>query len=399
MRRSGENIRLTVQLIDTTTGAHVWSGVYQRQLGDVFALQQEVATEIVDQIYLAIADRVVPPETRGPLDDLMRASPPSNLEAYDLFLRGVEMVTSNRPALIEQSVAVFEQAIALDTDYADAWAGKGFALLTLGSNISGSSRIPASVYPDAISALRRALEIAPRHAFATGWLGLAVMVNNFQWAEGLRLMEQSLAWNPNDARMLALYGFYLDTMHLEGAEEALEQAYRLDPFSFETIVDRAIRLARQGRLLEAASLIETSLIRDRDGYGPNYFCAYFNLRVGRLATAKECFRRARQVAKPVDLNLDGLRWVLDNRIDGTPMPPFEEVWGRMQVEALHGAVLWPDWQDAEAIVAVYELAIEQRHPAVRTVLFGEKPPVMPVAVWRRFKEMTGVTQFQQSRGL
>jgi len=401
VRRADEKIRLTVQLIDATTGAHVWSGVYQRELGDVFELQQEIASEIVDQIYLAIGDRIAPPPD-GVAAGFMKNHPPANLKAYDLYLKGVEMVTSNRPALIEQAAGYFDRAIALESDYADAWAGKGYSLLALGGSGSGSMRIPASVFPGAIAAFRRALEIQPGHAFARGWLGVALMLNDFKWAEGLELMEQSLAKNPNNAALLAVYGFYLDTMHLDGAEQVLESAYRLDPLGIEPIIDRAVYLLRQGRLLDAAALMETSLIQDREGYAPNYFTAMFNFRIGRLDVAEERLRKARQVAHPDDLNLDILQWMIDDRRGKGPIP-LDEIWERMQTQPVHGAVLWANWigrevSDEKASVAVFELAIEQRLPSLRTALFRDKPALMPEADWRRFREITGVAQFQQSLG-
>jgi TolB-like protein/Tfp pilus assembly protein PilF len=405
VRRSGQDIRLTVQLIDSTKGTHVWSGIYQRELSDVFQIQEEIATEIVDQIYLAFGQSVGPRPHDRPANEFMEIHPPANLEAYDLFLEGVDLLTSNRPALLEQAPAVFDRAIALDPGYADAWAGKGIALLALPASGSGTSVIPASVYPDAIASFRRALEIEPRHAFATGWLGVALMLNDFKWEQGLRLMEQSLAWNPNDATLLSVYGFYLDTLQLEGAEDVLERAYRLDPHNIETIVNRAINLQRQGRLMDAAALVETTLFEDREGYTPNYFSALFNIRIGRLDAAEAQIRRVRQVAKPIDFNLDALQWMIDSR-RGTAMLPRAEILERMKTERLNGIVIWEGWRDPElidmygldeeSIVAVFELAIEQRHPALRTAMFRPKPLLMPEADWRRMKEITGVTRFQES---
>jgi tetratricopeptide (TPR) repeat protein len=324
----------------------------------------------------------------------MQAHPTDNLEAYDLYLKGVQMVTSNRPVLIEQAAGYFDRAIALDENYADAWAAKGWALGTLGHVGSGSIRIPASVYPDAIAAARRALEIDSEHAFATGWLGTILMSNDFKWEEGIRLMRRGLALNPNDAAMLAVYGFYMDTMQIEGASEVVERAYRLDPLGMEPILDRAIHLNRKGRTLDAAIMVEASLIEDRDGYEPNYFSVIYNLRLGRLDVAEERLRKARLVAHPVDLNLDVLGWLIDSRRGKGPLPS-AEIGGRLQTEHLYGLVLWDGWADEKAIVDAFDLAIKQRHLELRSVLFGPKPPLMPEADWVRIKHITGATEFQQ----
>ena len=192
---------------------------------------------------------------------------------------------------------------------------------------------------------------------------------------------------------------------MEGAEEVAERAYRLDPHGIQPIINRAINLQRQGRLLDAAALIETTLIEDREGYTPNYFSAIFNMRIGRLDAAEAQIRRARQVAKPIDFNLDALQWMIDRR-RGRAVTPLTEAWERMKTERLNGVVIWEGWRDPElidmygldeeSIVAVFELAIEQRHPALRTAMFRPKPPLMPEADWRRMKKITGVTRFQES---
>lgn len=397
VRKVGERIRLTAQLIDAGSGELVWSEVYQRELGDIFALQLEIATDIVEQVYHGLGFENALQQGQLVTGEFRTSRRTANLEAYDFYLKGVAMLTSDRPPLIAQSPGYFDRAIALDSDYADAWAMKGYALGILGHASSGAPRIPASVYPDAIAALRRALEIEPGHAFATGWLGVVLMQNDFKWAEGMQLLEQSLARNPNDAEILGVYGFYLDTMHLEGAGEVLERAYRLDPFSLETIVDLAIHLRRKGRLLDAAALAETSLIQGREGYAANYYFALFNLGLGRLDFAEECLRRARLVSNPVDLNLDAAQWFIESRRGMGPMP-LSEIRDRMQTENLSEAVLYTDLEDEQSIVALFELAIEQRQPALRSALFGTKPRMMPEADWRRFKEITGVTQFQESLG-
>jgi TolB-like protein/DNA-binding winged helix-turn-helix (wHTH) protein len=396
VRRAGDSIRLTAQLSDTGLGQLVWSEVYQRDLSDIFALQQEVAADIVGQVYVALG--YGPAVLRAEPVDFGTRRGTANPEAYELYLQGVALLNSDRPPLIDQAPAYFDRAIALDGDYADAWAMKGYALAVLGHFQWGASHIPASVYPESIAAFRKALEIEPRHAFATGYLGVLLMQNDFQWAEGMRLLEQGVTMNPNDAEMLSVYGFYLDTMHLPGAGEVLERAYRLDPFKIETMANLAVYLNRKGRRLEAAALAETILTQDPEGYAANVYAARLNLGLGRLDYAEERLRKARQVANPIDLNLDAMQWLIDYS-RGKGWPPWVEVWERMQSENLSNAVLYRELDvDAEAIVALFELAIEQRQPALRSALFGPRPRAMPEAEWRRFKEITGVTRFQKSLG-
>jgi hypothetical protein len=107
------------------------------------------------------------------------------------------------------------------------------------------------------------------------------------------------------------------------------------------------------------------------------------------------------VANPVDLNLDVSQWWIDSLRGKRPLP-LSEIGERMQTETFSSALVYQELgveldMDEERIVALFELAIEQRLPALRSALFREpKPRAMPEAEWRRFKEITGVTAFQES---
>ncbi len=399
VRKVGGSIRVTTQLIDAVTGAHVWSDVYQRELSDIFMLQNAISKDIVDHIAVALGDEFATPPNNLPRAEPMAARHTANLEAYDLYLKGMQMLSSNNPIPIEQAAGYFNRAIALDGEYADAWAAKGRALHVLGRPGYGHSHIPASVYPDAIAPYRRALEIEPGHAFATGWLGVALILNDFKWAEGMQLLKQSLARNPNDAALLSVYGMSMENLRIEGSDEVLERAFRLDPFGIVPIIIRAISLFRDGRLLDALAMAETSLIGDREGYAPNYYAAMFHLAVGRLDAAEEHLRKARMVAHPVSLDLDFSEKLIDY-LRGEGLLPWAELWERVQTERLSnlvyiGSVV--EWEDEKAMVAAFDIAIEQRHAEVIGILFGPKPPLIPAADWRRMKDVTGVTQYQSSR--
>jgi TolB-like protein/DNA-binding winged helix-turn-helix (wHTH) protein/Flp pilus assembly protein TadD len=400
VRRAAQDIRMTVQLIDSRTGTHVWSGVYQRKLVNILALQNEIASEIVNQIYLSFGDGMVFSDFQSPTIALATGRGTESPEAYDLYLQGMQMLRSPNPMPIERAADYFERAIALDPDYADAWAGKGLALYSLGRPGFGHPHIPATVYPGAIAALRKALEIEPGHTLATGWLGAALMVNDFKWAEGMRLMEESLSRNPNNAELWSAYGLHLRFMQLPGAEEALYTASRLNPYDIVNLTVRAGGMVEQGRFAEAAAMTEMLLLKEREGYVPNYLAATYNILLGRLDAGERHLKRARQVAHPDDLSLDSLQWLLDHRRGKRDLPSFAEQLERMKTQRSSHFVdrgLALEWEDAEQMVAAFDLAIEQRHPEMRRIMFGPKPELIPEADWRRMREITGVAEFQASR--
>jgi adenylate cyclase len=401
VRKEGKNVRVTVQLIDATTGTHVWSEAYQREMTDVFELQNEIAKNVVAQISVAIGAQDSALVNNLPSGQFMVAHPTSNLEAYELYLQGMHKVASTSPGPIEEAGDYFDRAIDLDSDYADAWAAKGYALYALGRAGFGHSHIPASVYPGAIDAYRKALDIDPEHAFATGWLGVALMYNEFKWAEGMQLIQQSLTQNPNNVVLLSIYGLYLDLMKIEGADKVIDRAFRLNPFDVTPIVVKAGHFLRDGRVVDAARLIEMSLIEETQSYLPNFVTGAFNLVLGRLETAEEHFNKARLVANSIDRSLDFMDWAIAHQRGKA----HQFTWGELMEMAEKERVSYLVWMDymgtfgkgEEAIVPAFELAVRQRHREVHDFLFGPRPRLMPEADWRRIKELTGVTQFQSDR--
>jgi TolB-like protein/Flp pilus assembly protein TadD len=398
VRKEEKSVRLTVQLIDTTTGTHIWSEAYQREMSDVFEMQNEIARDIVDQVGVALGAQVPSLLNDLPSVQFMVAHPTSNLEAYELYLQGMQRVTSSNPGPSEQAEEYFDRAIALDSDYADAWAAKGYSLYALGRAGVGHSHIPASVYPEAIAAYRKALEIDPEHVFATGWLGVALMYGDFKWAEGMQLIQQSLARNSNDVELLSIYGMYLDHMKIEGAGEVIDRAFRLSPFDVIPASIKAGNLMRDGRVIDAARLSEISLIKDMEGYIPNFYSGLYNLVLGQLETAEEHFHKARLGANPVDRSLDVMESAIAILRGKTPQLTFEKLIEMAENERVcyfvSRELVGLSWEDEKTIVAVFDLAIKQRDREVHDWLFGPKPSLMPEADWHRMKELTGVTQFQ-----
>lgn len=411
VRRAGGSVRVTAQLIETASGAHVWSSVYQRELSDIFLLQDAITQDIVSWIGTVLGGEFAAANSDLANTESMTARPTANIAAYDLYLKGMQMLSSPDPIPSGQAVGYFERAIALDPDYADAWAAKGRALQLLAKGNRGHPHLPSAVYPDAISAYRKALEFDPRHAFAMGWLGELLMLNDFKWAEGLRLMKKSLAINPNNAAILSRYGIYMEKMNLAGSEEILERAFQLDPFGFIPTLVRANHLARAGRWMDATVVAETVLVGQRDGYAPNSYAAMFNLGVARLdtveektrraklAAAEDHIRRARLVAYPNDFSLDFMDMLVDAVSNSTPVP-WEKVLDRAQSERLDHLLIYASfypWENPGLMVAAFDLAIEQRDSDICGIFFGSKPPRLPQADWERMKVLTGVAKFQSSQ--
>ncbi len=115
MRRSGSRVRITAQLIDVSTDTHLWSETYDRELEDIFAIQDEIANEIVGALQLVLGTRV---EHDRPTD---------SLEAYNLYLQGLYLF-QQRASLLDAE-QLLRQAVELDPEFADAWAILGLTLI------------------------------------------------------------------------------------------------------------------------------------------------------------------------------------------------------------------------------------------------------------------------------
>ncbi len=112
VRKSGDRIRVTAQLIDVKTDAHIWSETYDRQLVDIFDIQDDIAGRIVAALRKSLGGQGVLPE---------RQRPTENMQAYDLYLQGLELFGQRGDGL-RAAVGLLEQAVALDPDFAAAWA-------------------------------------------------------------------------------------------------------------------------------------------------------------------------------------------------------------------------------------------------------------------------------------
>jgi TolB-like protein len=119
VRRSGERVRITAQLVDATSGYHIWSGSYERQITDIFQLQDELAKSVVEALRIELGV--------GPSVPLV-AEQTKSMEAYSWFMRGRALFSWANPENIDQGISYFKKAVETDPNYALAWGYLAFAL-------------------------------------------------------------------------------------------------------------------------------------------------------------------------------------------------------------------------------------------------------------------------------
>lgn len=384
VRKVNNNVRITAQLIDAATGAHLWAETYDRELLDVFAIQDEIASEVVKQIGIELmtvldtAPGVV--SSRGTSSSL----------AYEFYLRATTLMNSGNPFEIEKAIVLFEQAIALDREYVDAWVGLGYTYTILAGQHPGL-RFPDEIQPLGIEAMRTALELDPANARAMGALGWLLICQEYEWKKGAELMRQSLALNPLDAQIQATYGFFLMITRQPEATSVIEKAYRLNPLDPLVIFVKSGQLFNAGRLFDAMALTETVLIQDREGYRANIQVAA-NTAPFRLEMAEERLARARDIVGPdySEMRVADLFFAMFKKDSKLVEEIRTELFERARHAPVPNLVQIP-WK-ADQVVEMWDLAVKHRYIEVIPALFQGKPFHMPETDWQRIKTLTRVAE-------
>ncbi len=223
VRKYGSRLRITAQLDDTTNGYRLWSESYDRELKDALAIQRDISQAIVGALGVPLAANAM----RGRLR-FSRGAAEVNTEAYEDYLRGRYAWNKQTPESIKNSIGYFEQALALDSTYAAAYAGLAqcYAVLPAFTIIS-----PPEIVPRIEAAAFRALQLDDTLGQAHLDLASAYEFEN-RWAEAEKEFQKGLELNPGDEMAHRWYATYL--MKVGRSEEALaenQKALDLDPVS------------------------------------------------------------------------------------------------------------------------------------------------------------------------
>jgi TolB-like protein/tetratricopeptide (TPR) repeat protein len=220
VRKAGNTLRITAQLIDASNGYHLWSATYDRELGDVFAIQDDISASVIDALRV---------ELLGDGADRMPRQPTENMEAYDAYLVGLQLLAQGTSAATQGAIESFERAVELDPEYALAYVGIADAYLQLSTYGSlGYEEIFANAEP----AVSKALELNSKLGEAYAALGvIETWRGDAEAAE--TAFRTALKLNPGYSRTYLNYGIVLK-WNFGKVEEALEMhqtALGLDPLS------------------------------------------------------------------------------------------------------------------------------------------------------------------------
>lgn len=218
VRKSANRIRITIQLIDTRTGHHLWAERYNRELEDIFEVQDEITELIVSTLAVKVESDA--------LEQSIRKKPES-LETYDYVLRGETRLMVYSKEASTQAKEQFLKAIDIDPGYARAYAGLAFSYLSDWGFLLGA---PLSCMDRAVEYARKAVELDESES-RSHWVLAYVLTFNKQYDEARAHQIKAVWLNPNDADVLAKMGYILPLLgeHNEAIELA-EKATRLNPY-------------------------------------------------------------------------------------------------------------------------------------------------------------------------
>ena len=321
VRKAGERVRVTAQLVDAGNGYHLWSENFDRGLEDIFAIQEEIARNVVDALQVSL-------QAVAPID--LKRYAPRDIRAYEFYLRGRQLEGHTTRVSWHHAPQMFRRAIELDPDYAQAHAGLADALIEL---LLWRLARREDVLDEALAASHRALELAPElaevHVAHAHVLSLAG-----EHDAATAAFERAIALDPHLYEANYYYGRHCFTAgHLGRAIELLEAAHRTRPDEFQALAlaagmafgsaqpERGMQLARQtlgvalhqveidpenvrayyfaalmqlhlGDVDAGRSNIEIALALRPDDYGTLYNSACFHALAGEHSRALDLLERA-----------------------------------------------------------------------------------------------------------
>jgi len=285
IRKGGNRMRIAVRLINTSDGFLVWADEYERELADIFAIQDDISGAVVTNLQLQLAGACGPGSARHYTE---------NVEAYSHYLRGRFYWNKRTTDSIKRAVRHFEAAIQIDPHYALAYSGLADAhiVLCLYGRVA-----PAEGMPRAIEAAQRALQIDEWLPEAHISLGCAKAIYQWNWHEAEQAFMRGIELKPDYAGAHHWYAINLLTPLGRFDKAVLEAQRALDLEPFSLAIHAAIGLVYyfSRRYEDAIKYFKQALDKDPDFPANQFFLGQVYVQMARYQEAMDCFQQAMQI--------------------------------------------------------------------------------------------------------
>ena len=282
VRKSGKRVRITAQLIEVASDSHLWSDTYDRELDDIFAVQDDIAQSVVKELRTALMGATAEPAAiKAAAADVRRASTGrgDNPEAFQLYLQGKFFGERTTQADTDKAIGLFKQALSIEPNFALAWAGLSRVYQTQAG--FGFSPIGEG-YERAREAAQRALDLAPDSAEGYIELGHIQEANDWDWPAAEASFRRALELAPGDAHALRSAAGLMRIMgRLDEALALIRKAIALDPLSARTHRQAAMNYLMAERFDDAAAAFQLALDFNPSGGLHHAFLAITRLLQGR----------------------------------------------------------------------------------------------------------------------
>ena len=350
VRRAGNRLRVTAQLIHAADGTHLWSERYDRDMTDVFALQDEMSAAIAEQLKVRLIGA-----KRGT----------TNIAAYEAYLEGRHHAQKFTPDGVAKAQECFQRAIGLDPNYAPAHVGMAEYYLVQSSM---GLMPPRQGIPQLEAAARRALALDGNLADAHAMLACARMFLDYAWAEAERLCQRALELSPTSISSTGAYAtFYLRAQGLpEQSLPPLDRTLEVDPLATLPRWSKGEALFACRRYAEAEQEFRRAIEIDPDHPGPRFSLGPTVAMQQRfdeaLAVAEEFIRRFGR--GPMPLTSLAMVHALTGQAEAArgELAELQQLESHGYVPAFYIAAVYAALGEHDAAFAWADKAIEQREP-------------------------------------
>ena len=299
VRKAGDRLRISAQLIDTAGGFHAWCEQSDRELGDVFALQDEISRSVLAALKVKLA---------GPARTPLITASTVSIDAYLLYLQGRSYWHRRFEGVMQRAMACFEQAIQKDPGFALAYSGLADCF---GSLAVWAFAPPHDAFPKAAALAQKALDMNPALAEGHTSAALVHLFYDWDWQATERDLARSLDLNPGSSITHLMAGHYLSVVgRFDEAIAEVLQAQALDPLSPVVNPNVGWTFYLAGRHDRAREELERVLLRFPESLMAHFYLGYVWAALGRLDEALASLRIASERSGGMPFAAESAGWVL-----------------------------------------------------------------------------------------